>query len=222
MKQMYRRTVRFGFMLLMSCIMPNAFADTKVHQENPGIQYEVKIGYPVFEKEPLLSAQVAEIVQQTLNNFNKDFFSANIPLYQQGFECIISNTAVYEDIHHISFLLKIYQYSGGAHGITTLIPVTFSKQTKKLLSLKEAVQPAKKNWLSSLSAEARRLLNEQVTKGSFSSNQSWIEKGTEPDQENFAVFTLEKDAVRIIFSQYQVGPYSSGMPEIVLPRTFFK
>ena len=47
-------------------------------------------------------------------------------------------------------------------------------------------------------------------------------QGTEPAAENFSVFKLEKDAVRIIFAQYQVAPYSSGMPEITVPRTLFK
>lgn len=217
-----RNNIRFLCTVLLCCIPLSMYADPAMERDKAGIQYEVKIDYPVFEKEPLLNAQVADIVQKTLSNFNKDFFSADIPLYSQTFECIIENSTVYEDAQHISFILKVYQFTGGAHGTTELIPITYSKQTKKLLSLKEAVQPVKKNWLKVLSTEARRLLIDQVKKEQLASDQSWIEKGTEPEQENFAVFQLEKNAVRIIFSQYQVAPYSSGMPEIVVPRTFFK
>ena len=126
-------------------------------------------------------------------------------------------------VRHISFLLTVYQYVGGAaHGSTTLIPITYSKQTKKLLSLEEALQPAKKDWLAALSTEARKQLNAQVQKKTFSSDEDWINRGTEPTKENFAVFKLEKNSVRIVFSQYQVGPYASGMPEIVVPRSLFK
>ena len=122
----------------------------------------------------------------------------------------------------LTFLLTVYEYTGGAHGSTYLIPITYSKQTKKLLSLEEAVQPARKDWLATLSTEARKQLNAQVQKQKFSSDEDWINKGTEPTKENFAIFKLEKNSVRIVFSQYQVGPYASGMPEIVVPRSLFK
>ena len=84
------------------------------------------------------------------------------------------------------------------------------------------MQPARKDWLAALSTEARKQLNDQVKKQTFVSDEDWINKGTEPSKENFSVFKLEKNAVRIIFSQYQVGPYASGMPEIVVPRSLFK
>jgi len=90
------------------------------------------------------------------------------------------------------------------------------------IELEEALQPAKKDWLAALSTEARKQLNAQVQKKTFSSDEDWINRGTEPTKENFAVFKLEKNSVRIVFSQYQVGPYASGMPEIVVPRSLFK
>ena len=91
-----------------------------------------------------------------------------------------------------------------------------------MLSLKEAIKPVRKDWLSALSAEARRLLNAQRDNGTLLSDSEWIERGTEAKEQNFSVFKLEKDAIRSIFPQYQVAPYSSGMPEIVIPYTFFK
>ena len=203
--------------------MPLAiYAKDKDKNKKQGISYEADIDYPVFEKEPLLNAQVSDIVQKNLEAFNSEFFSAEAPAYPQAFEFDIDSSSVYEDTNHISFLLNVYQFAGGAHGSTSLIPITYSKQTKKLLSLEEALQPIRKDWLAVLSTEARKQLNAQVQKKKFSSDEDWINKGTEPTKENFAIFKLEKNSVRIIFSQYQVGPYSSGMPEIVVPRSLFK
>jgi len=199
------------------------YAKDKNKNKKQGISYEADIDYPVFEKEPLLNAQISDIVQKSLEAFNNEFFSAESPAYPQVFEFDIDSSSVYEDTNHISFLLNVYQYAGGAaHGSTTLIPITYSKQTKKLLSLEEAVQPARKDWLTALSTEARKQLKIQLKDQTFASSEDWINKGTEPAKENFAVFQLEKNTVRIIFSQYQVGPYSSGMPEIVVPRSLFK
>ena len=222
----FQRTLRisatFGFILMLCCLPLSVYAKDKDKNKKKGISYEADIDYPVFEKEPLLNAQVSDIVQKNLEAFNSEFFSAEAPAYPQAFEFDIDSNSVYEDTNHISFLLTVYQFTGGAHGSTTLIPITYSKQTKKLLSLEEAVQPARKDWLATLSTEARKQLNAQVKKQKFSSDEDWINKGTEPTKENFAIFKLEKNSVRIIFSQYQVGPYASGMPEIVVPRSLFK
>ncbi|EPF46522.1 hypothetical protein HMPREF1222_02044 [Treponema vincentii F0403] len=215
----------FGLILMLCCLPFAVYAKDKKDNgkdKKQGISYEADIDYPVFEKEQLLNAQVSDIVQKNLEAFNNEFFSAEAPAYPQAFEFDMDSSSVYEDANHISFLLNVYQFTGGAHGTTSLIPVTYSKQTKKLLSLEEAVQPTRKDWLSALSTEARKQLNDQVKKQTFVSDEDWINKGTEPSKENFSVFKLEKNAVRIIFSQYQVGPYSSGMPEIVVPRSLFK
>ena len=215
----------FGLMLMLCCLPFAVYAKDKKDNgkdKKQGISYEADIDYPVFEKEQLLNAQVSDIVQKNLEAFNNEFFSAEAPAYPQAFEFDMDSSSVYEDANHISFLLNVYQFTGGAHGTTSLIPVTYSKQTKKLLSLEEAVQPTRKDWLSALATEARKQLNDQVKKQTFVSDEDWINKGTEPSKENFSVFKLEKNAVRIIFSQYQVGPYSSGMPEIVVPRSLFK
>ena len=223
----FHRTLRisatFGFILMLCCLPLSVYAKDKDKNKKQGISYEVDIDYPVFEKESLLNAQVSDIVQKTLESFNSEFFSVEAPSYPQGFEFDIDSSSVYEDSNHISFLLEVYQYTGGAaHGSSSRIPITYSKQTKKLLSLEEALQPTRKDWLAALSTEARKQLNAQVQKKKFASDEDWINRGTEPTKENFAIFKLEKNSVRIVFSQYQVGPYSSGMPEIVVPRSLFK
>jgi len=210
------------FVLALCCLPLSIHAKDRHKHKKAGVGYEAEIDYPIFKSEPTLNTQLAAIVRQNLENFNKTFFSAETSADPQVFEFNIESSSVYEDTHHISFLLNVYRFTGGAHGTTSLIPITYGKQTKKLLSLEEAMQPTRKDWLSVLSTEARKQLNKLVQKGKLSSDNDWITKGTEPDPENFAVFKLEKDSVRIIFSQYQVGPYSSGMPEIVVPRTLFK
>ena len=220
--RMIRTSSVLVFLLALCCLPLTVYAKDKNKNKKQGISYAADIDCPVFEKEPLLNAQISDIVQKSLEAFNNEFFSAESPAYPQVFEFDIDSSSVYEDTNHISFLLNVYQFTGGAHGTTSLIPITYSKQTKKLLSLEEAVQPTRKDWLSVLSTEARKQLNTQVQKQKFASSEDWISKGTEPAKENFAIFTLEKNSVRIIFSQYQVGPYSSGMPEIIVPRTLFK
>ena len=63
---------------------------------------------------------------------------------------------------------------------------------------------------------------EKVKKGDLSSDESMIKEGTEPKLENFKVFKIENGKIKIIFEQYQVAPYSEGLPEIIIPIDFFK
>jgi hypothetical protein len=46
-----------------------------------------------------------------------------------------------------------------------------------------------------------------------------ISDGTAPDADNFGTFTFTPNTITIYFQQYQVGPYSIGMPTVTIPRT---
>ena len=177
----FHRTLRIsatvGFILALCCLACTVYAkdDGKDKDRNHGIGYEAHINYPVFEKETILNTQVSDVVRKALEAFNSEFFSAEASAYPQSAAFDIDSGSVYEDATHISFLLTVYQYIGGAaHGTTTLIPITYSKQTKKLLSLEEALQPTKKDWLAALSTEARKQLKDQVQKKTLTSDEDWI------------------------------------------------
>lgn len=204
-----------------STVPQDAVSDT-AGEMGVGMRYQVKIDCPFFEKEPVINAVLTTIIQQHIAVFDKEVFSEKMLTMPRVGTFDIKHSTIYEDEEYISFILSIYQFTGGAHGSTALIPVTYSKRTKKLLSLEEAIQPARKDWLKVLSDEVRRQLTAELKKKLFASNEEWIKNGTEPIEENFKVFALEKDAIRIVFNQYQVGPYSSGIKEVVMSRMLFK
>ncbi len=203
--------------------------EVKLPYEN-GIHYETEIDYPFFEKEPELNRLVGKKVGQILTDFHKEWLSAQEPEKSTmdmtpGFELSIAVPDMYENEDTVSFFLSRYEYTGGAHGSTILIPFNYSKKTKKLLTLKDVLSGAgtlPENWLNRLADEARRLLMEQAKQGTLDSDESMIKGGTEPDEKNFATFMIKDSSVRIIFGQYQVAPYSAGMPEVEIPLNFFK
>lgn len=191
------------------------------------IHSEATVDYPLFPKHPELNALVADIVSEAYITHVTDMFKTGVEFAAEAqaplhFEAVVKPYDIYEDTQYISFVLSYYAYTGGAHGSTVLLPVTYSKAEKKLLTIKDVFTPLPENWLELLSTEARRQLTEQVTQNTLDSNKEWIESGTEPEQTLFRVFKLEKDTVRIIFGQYQVASYAQGMPEITVPRTFFQ
>ena len=118
--RMIRTSSVLVFLLALCCLPLTVYAKDKNKNKKQGISYEADIDYPVFEKEPLLNAQISDIVQKSLEAFNNEFFSAESPAYPQVFEFDIDSSSVYEDTNHISFLLNVYQFTGGAHGTTSL------------------------------------------------------------------------------------------------------
>lgn len=129
---------------------------------------------------------------------------------------------------YISFVLVYGAFTGGAHGYENRISFNYDIKNKKILTLKDIFNNS--NYLKYLSDESRKILKEQYAtvneedRKGFSNEDDIkayeegimenIISGTEPKEENFSVFTFKKDKVKIYFSQYQVGPYVMGMPEI--------
>lgn len=195
--------------------------------EQAAVHCELKIDFPIFEDDPALNAIVSKTVKSQITSFWNDYYSvspddmAKSPT-ARNFELVIGYDDIVRDENYISFLLSVYEYAGGAHGLTSLVPVNYDIKTKKLVSLADVLRPASKNWLTKLSNEARKQLMEKVKKGELSSDEGMIKEGTEPKLENFKIFKIEKGKIKIIFEQYQVAPYSEGLPEITIPIDFFR
>ena len=195
--------------------------------EKAAVHCELKIDFPIFEDVPALNAIVSKTVKSQITSFWNDYYSvspddmAKSPT-ARNFELVIGYDDIIRDGNYISFVLSVYEYMGGAHGLTQLVPVNYDIKTKKLVSLADVARSNSKNWLVKLSNEARKQLMEKVKKGELSSDEGMIKEGTEPKLENFKIFKIEKGKIKIIFEQYQVAPYSEGLPEITIPIDFFR
>lgn len=195
--------------------------DIPAERKEPVVRYDSVAEYPFFDDEPELNKIVVETVKNIQNEFaaiytattSDDMVSAPSA---RNFELLISYDEIERNANYIGFIISAYQYTGGAHGNTILIPINYDIKTKKILTLEKAIQPASADWLTKLSEEARKQLYTKLD------DKEWIIKGTEPKPVNFAVFKIEKDNLKIIFSEYQVGPYSSGRPGIIIPLSVFK
>lgn len=132
---------------------------------------------------------------------------------------------------HFSALLKIYTFTGGAHGNTSLIPLNFDLSTgteillADLRSFNRAESTIQKAdwqawlvWLDKLSDRAYDLLLVELNKiEDFTPDLEWVKNGVSPTEENFRTFTIKDNKITFTFSQYQVVPYAYGMPSITIP-----
>ncbi len=134
------------------------------------------------------------------------------------FETTVSNESL------ISVIIHIAQYSGGAHGTTSMYTFTYDVAHKKMLTLKDIFQEYP-DYLEKLSIESRKQLAEHFksVSGDEAPTLDFLKEGTEPKPELFSLFTIspEENMLTVYFSVYQVAPYAYGEQRIIvpLPRT---
>ena len=111
----------------------------------------------------------------------------------------------------VSILWEIWQYTGGAHGDLNLVSGNYDLQTGFPLLLEDLfVDPALA--IVQFSRISRRELAARNTEEQSLGDMYLA--GTEPDNENFAVFTLTPTGVRVHFPPYQVGPWAAGIQSV--------
>lgn len=133
---------------------------------------------------------------------------------------------------YISFVLSYGGFVGGAHEYENKVSFAYDVLNQKDIQLKDLF-PNNPEYLNYLSVQSNNLLvNEYATlsederDGSsdeaitayLDNIKSAINDGTIPTEDNFSIFTFTPDKIKIYFSQYQVGPYSLGMPEVEIDR----
>lgn len=118
--------------------------------------------------------------------------------------------------HHVVFIISWYGYSGGAHGGTVNTFVTFNKNTGDQV---EKVLP--KSAGSSLQREMRDgLCKFFECKEKDLYDNLLIETKTIPMPQQPPYLT--KDGVEFSYQQYEIAPYSSGMPTFTIPYSKLK
>ncbi len=115
---------------------------------------------------------------------------------------------VYSERDFISILFYSYEYLGGAHGITPLYSYNYDFYLRKIITLDDLFYG---NYLKEIS----RICIDEL-KNMNISDDDWISEGASPKPENYSVYNFLEDGVVITFSQYQVGPYAIGTPQVYI------
>ncbi len=128
----------------------------------------------------------------------------------------------------VSYVFKSYEFTGGAHGGTGLFTFTFNKDGR--LRIEQILNLTRENSIALTRILGERL---KVSLGELY-NEKFLSEGlglayikedgtfdkTKSDGfdfiSNFENFVVTDEGITFIFSQYQVGPYAAGMPEVLL------
>lgn len=125
---------------------------------------------------------------------------------------------IYEDEDVVTYLFGNYVYTGGAHGGSTVYGQTFLKETGRPLTMNDLLDTTGSNreYLLELIKSAMWEQYFNATENDYSSLSDALL--INPDELDFpaaAPFISDK-GLSFIYQQYEIAPYSAGMPECTL------
>lgn len=117
------------------------------------------------------------------------------------------------DVYSVVF--HSYIYTGGAHGMTHVITRNYDIKTGQILTLDDLFRP-RAEYLPLLSEIA---VEDLIARLGSQSDPGWVRRGAGPSKENYARFTITRDALIFHFEPYAVAPYAAGVQTVSVPKT---
>ncbi|MFZ5644773.1 MAG: DUF3298 and DUF4163 domain-containing protein [Bacillota bacterium] len=115
----------------------------------------------------------------------------------------------------LSLYIEIYEYTGGAHGMTVRIPYNINLKNGKIIALKEIFREG---------VDYRGVLNREIARQIDEKKDMFFTQGDmgfKTIAEN-QPFYIEEGGMVVYFGLYEISPYAAGIPEFKLPFTLFK
>ena len=210
-----------SFCVFYSCNKNGNWKEFKVEYEEKtetfkkdNIEGKYSLSYPYFKDYPEFNEIVEEKVKEEKEYITK---AEDLLEYDLSFGEIRTSG------DYIGFMFNVSTYFlGDAHPSVLVFSVNYNSKTKKQATLKDVFAPLSKDYLKVFSDFSYKELTSRVEKEELTSSKDFIKEGTTADKKNFSCFNLKGSEVIIVFNQYQVAPYSSGISEVSIPLSIFK
>lgn len=140
----------------------------------------------------------------------------NLPIISYEAKTIYKITYLTESI--VSLYFDQYTFTGGAHGSTYRYSNTWNLKTDALIELKDFF-PHQPNFKETIIQSITKQIGKQIEK-QFSNNQTYYfedYKDNVPKEFRENNFYLTPNGIVIYFQQYDIAPYSSGLPQFLIP-----
>ncbi|MCI9070508.1 DUF3298 and DUF4163 domain-containing protein [Clostridium sp.] len=166
------------------------------------------------EKENLINDEIINWTENWINEVKQiadEYFKDNpAPLmpYQLYARYKVTNNS---DV--ISFYIDYYQFSGGAHGVTTRMAYNVDNLTGNKIQLKDMFKD-NYNYKDIINKEINRQISKDPDRY-FSGKDGF--NGI-VDNQNFYV---KNNTIVIYFGLYEIAPYASGISEFIIPNKLF-
>jgi hypothetical protein len=197
--------------------------------------YDIKANYPQFAGvDASFNKKIADLISQKIDTFKqdaKDYQEARKATAAPGeiisdnpeepFNFILDWSQTQLNDKYISFVITMYYFSGGAHGINETYAFNYDVAAQKEISIDDFLGKSSQN-LQKLSQLAEQKVVSQIQSGQASIDNflmEMVKDGTKPTEDNYKNFNFNLSSLTIYFQQYQVAPGSQGPVTIVLSKS---
>lgn len=191
--------------------------------------YDIRAEYPQFDSaDATFNKKIADTVNGLVDVFQKeaknnfDARNATMPPGQpvlqnpaEPFDFIAAVTPAQYSPDYESFMIDVYYFSGGAHGIDQILAFNYDLKNKKEITIVDFLGSA--DNLAKLAQMAQSQVAAQVQSSGLQLNDSlkqMIADGTAATAGNYRNFTFGYGKLTVYFEQYQVAPGSAGTIKI--------
>lgn len=185
----------------------------KIAQEPTEIPIEIEKQIPIFTEDNAVGAMINEEISSQWQKFMKSWYEYPRERYPEEADMVYEGSFIvkvtYNTENKISVYFHAYQFVGGAHGGSEIYAYTYDLKEGKQLTLMEVLKMDVESIL--------RLVNQCIDNDIKSSEvgKYYEEKADIKDIENIVFYILDGE-VHIVFNEYELGPYSSGIIDLIL------
>ena len=132
------------------------------------------------------------------------------------YEAQVNYTVTYNQNCAVSLYFDGYQFTGGAHGNTVRTSQTWNLQTGCRITLRQLF-PRGVDYKKLIIETVKRQIASQIQNGTnyyFDNYEKLVDQTFQPCN-----FYLMPNQLAVYFQQYDIAPYSSGIPVFLIPYT---
>lgn len=194
--------------------------------------YDTKITYPVNNQK--ISDKIFKIwtdfaKETTIKDYtNLTDAKAGLAINVEGLKySFYADYKIATSTDTISYVYMIYEFTGGAHGNTTIHAITENSK-QEIIPVEQILPTEKLPTIAKIAeAEIRKQKTDRMKSygnmtekeiAEYIKNDSFIAEGVKPTRDNYSVAWYDGDDVVISFGQYQVASYAEGLFEVRIPK----
>lgn len=192
----------------------------RLHLVEPGLNIDVR--YPLItglsaQADAAFNAESKKRAHEVAAEFEKEAREAYLEAPQAAGMVAQSLVVDFDTKHQSQRLLTLLmtgsEYTGGAHPNATFYILAVDPTSGRKIALDDLF--ASPNYLQELSRLAGEALANRTEE--LNTDSKWISEGTAPQADNFDVLWPGDDGLYILFTPYQIAPYSTGTPTVMIP-----
>lgn len=194
--------------------------DKNISERNKYLTIDVKIpqinGINNKEEEKVINRQILDFTDMWIKDVKEladEYYGSPNNIEPRFPYELRSKYSIKRQNKILSFYIDYYQFTGGAHGITTRIPYNVDIKTGKKLFIKD---------LFADGYEYEKIINEEIRKQIALNPDFYFEgkdgfNGIKEKQQYY----IDDNNIIVYFGQYEIAPYVTGIPEFIIPIKVF-